>query len=190
MKLCERRNTLAQHNQPPPNAALACPARRCPQEQGNIRPDGKRSWHGREALRSANRLAVAGPRLGGARIFCASVLCYKLCQICTPSILRFDLVLRRVLLGLNRDLHGKSTGVRTLGLLCLGSALAVLSIHVLSGSDESRVIQGIVTGVGFLGAGVIVRSEKGRHVQGHVLVFIILGLGGRFEKAVDRRALA
>ena len=70
-----------------------------------------------------------------------------------------------VLLGLNRDLHGKSTGVRTLGVLCLGSALAVLSIHVLTGSDESRVIQGIVTGVGFLGAGVIVRSEKGHQCK-------------------------
>ena len=66
-----------------------------------------------------------------------------------------------VLLGLNRDLHGKSTGVRTLGLVCLGSALAVLSIHAVTGAQESRVIQGIVTGVGFLGAGVIVRSEKG-----------------------------
>jgi putative Mg2+ transporter-C (MgtC) family protein len=120
-----------------------------------------------------------------------------------------------VLIGLNRDLHGKSTGVRTLGVLCLGSALAVLSIHAVTGSDESRVIQGIVTGVGFLGAGVIVRSEKGHHVQGLttaacvwvtaclgaacavaqwqivvvgvVLVFIILALGGRFEKAIDRR---
>jgi MgtC family len=51
-----------------------------------------------------------------------------------------------VLLGLNRDLHGKSTGVRTLGVLCLGSALAVLSIHAVTGGDESRVIQGIVTG--------------------------------------------
>ena len=120
-----------------------------------------------------------------------------------------------VLIGLNRDLHGKSTGVRTLGVLCLGSALAVLSIHAVTGSDESRVIQGIVTGVGFLGAGVIVRSERGHHVQGLttaacvwvtaclgaacaitqwqivvvgvVLVFIILALGGRFEKAIDRR---
>ena len=50
-----------------------------------------------------------------------------------------------VLLGLNRDLHGKSTGVRTLGLVCLGSALAVLSIHAATGTEESRVIQGIVT---------------------------------------------
>jgi hypothetical protein len=45
--------------------------------------------------------------------------------------------------------------------VCLGSALAVLSIHAATGTEESRVIQGIVTGVGFLGAGVIVRSEKG-----------------------------
>jgi putative Mg2+ transporter-C (MgtC) family protein len=120
-----------------------------------------------------------------------------------------------VLLGLNRDLHGKQTGVRTLSLVCLGSALAVLSIHAATGTEESRVIQGIVTGVGFLGAGVIVRSEKGQHVHGLttaacvwvtacvgaacaiaqwqivvvgvVLVFVILVFGGPFEKAIDRR---
>jgi putative Mg2+ transporter-C (MgtC) family protein len=56
-----------------------------------------------------------------------------------------------VILGLNRDLHGKPTGVRTLSLVCLGSALAVLSIRAGSSTDASRIIQGIVTGVGFLG---------------------------------------
>ena len=121
-----------------------------------------------------------------------------------------------VLLGLNRDLHGKQTGVRTLGLVCLGSALAVLSIHAVTRTDASRVIQGIVTGVGFLGAGVIVRSEKGQHVHGLttaacvwvtacmgavcaiaqwqiVVIGVVLVLvripafGGPFEKAADRR---
>ena len=42
-----------------------------------------------------------------------------------------------IVLGLNRDLHGKPTGVRTLGVLCLGSAMAVLSIHTVTGSDAS-----------------------------------------------------
>jgi putative Mg2+ transporter-C (MgtC) family protein len=120
-----------------------------------------------------------------------------------------------VVLGVNRDLHGKSTGVRTLGPVCLGSALAVLSIHAVTGTDASRVIQGIVTGVGFLGAGVIVRNDSGHHVHGLTtaacvwvtaclgaacaiaewqivvlgvaLVFVILIFGGPFEKAIDRR---
>jgi putative Mg2+ transporter-C (MgtC) family protein len=118
-------------------------------------------------------------------------------------------------LGLNRDLHGKPTGVRTLGLVCLGSALAVLSIHEVSSTDASRIIQGIMTGVGFLGAGVIVRNSKGHHVHGLTtaacvwvtacigaacavaewqivvlgtfLVLVILVFGGPFEKAIDRR---
>jgi putative Mg2+ transporter-C (MgtC) family protein len=117
-------------------------------------------------------------------------------------------------LGLNRDLHGKPTGVRTLGLVGLGSALAVLALDEGNG-DASRIIQGIVTGVGFLGAGVILRSNEGRQVHGLTtaacvwltacvgaacaaaqwrvimigvgLVFLILMLGGPFEKAIHRR---
>ena len=139
-----------------------------------------------------------------------------------PAMDTLDIALRLgaatlvgVVLGLNRDLHGKPTGVRTLGVLCLGSALAVLSIHAVTAADASRVIQGVVTGVGFLGAGVIVRSEKGHHVQGLttaacvwvtacmgaacaiaqweivamgiVFVLVILVFGGPFEKAFDRR---
>src|SRR3954471_6413738 len=67
-------------------------------------------------------------------------------------------------LGLNRDLHGKPTGVRTLGLVGLASALIVIAVGHGDG-DVSRVMQGIVTGIGFLGAGVIVRGEKGKHVH-------------------------
>ena len=61
-------------------------------------------------------------------------------------------------IGLNRDLHGKPTGVRTLGLVGLASALAVMAVGHGSSSDASRVIQGIVTGIGFLGAGVIMKD--------------------------------
>src|SRR5438132_3101455 len=68
-------------------------------------------------------------------------------------------------LGLNRDLHGKPTGVRTLGLVALGAAVAVLAIRTSSAADASRVVQGIVTGIGFLGAGVIIRNRSS-HIHG------------------------
>ena len=74
--------------------------------------------------------------------------------------------------GLNRDLHGKPTGVRTLGLVGLGAALVVLASTDFLASPEfdlnpvSRAIQGVITGIGFLGAGVIVRDRGGTRVQG------------------------
>ncbi len=70
------------------------------------------------------------------------------------------------LVGLNRDLHGKPIGLRTLGLVGLATALAVMlaspaAIEAGRLSDAtSRVIQGILTGIGFLGAGVIVHAEQ------------------------------
>ena len=60
-------------------------------------------------------------------------------------------------IGLNRKLHHQATGVRTLGLVALGSALIVLGAIDLvpsAGSDPnpvSRVVQGVLTGIGFLG---------------------------------------
>lgn len=75
-------------------------------------------------------------------------------------------------IGLNRDLHHKQAGVRTNALVSLGSALAVLVV-VPPGEDPthridalSRVIQGVLTGIGFLGAGVILRDPVSRHVSG------------------------
>lgn len=73
-------------------------------------------------------------------------------------------------IGLDRDLHGKPTGVRTLGIVALGSAVIVLaSQYPLRATDTaaaSRVMQGIITGIGFLGAGVILRNPSGGRVRG------------------------
>jgi len=71
------------------------------------------------------------------------------------------------LIGLNRDLHGKPIGMRTLALVGLASALLVALADQHAELDHvsdatSRVIQGILTGIGFLGAGVIVHTG-GRH---------------------------
>jgi putative Mg2+ transporter-C (MgtC) family protein len=75
------------------------------------------------------------------------------------------------LIGLDRDLHGKPIGLKTLGLVGLATAMVVMlalpSGDVTTISDAtSRVIQGILTGIGFLGAGVIVRGERGFRVHG------------------------
>ena len=58
-------------------------------------------------------------------------------------------------LGLNRWLHHKSAGIRTHSLVAIGSATAV-----------SRVLQGLITGLGFLGAGVIIREQRSQRVHG------------------------
>ena len=75
-------------------------------------------------------------------------------------------------IGLNRDLHGKATGVRTLGLVALGAAAIVVAAADLApvGTTDpnviSRVVQGILTGVGFIGAGVILHSNNEHQVRG------------------------
>jgi putative Mg2+ transporter-C (MgtC) family protein len=75
-------------------------------------------------------------------------------------------------LGLNRELHGKPAGLRTHALVTLGAAVATLvalrSPDVSTAIDPnaaSRIVQGILTGIGFLGAGVILRDSSG-HVSG------------------------
>ena len=64
-------------------------------------------------------------------------------------------------IGLDRDLRGKSTGVRTLGIVALGSALFVLVGGEAGRDADSRIVQGIITGIGFLGAGLILRNPSG-----------------------------
>ena len=125
------------------------------------------------------------------------------------------------LIGLNRDLHDKPSGLRTLALVALGSALAVVVVTSLPGhaGDDaitaSRVIPGILTGIGFLGAGVIIKDATSRHIEGLTtaasvwltacvgvacglgawvpaattlaLASFVLMFGGRIEKFVHRR---
>ena len=123
-------------------------------------------------------------------------------------------------IGLNRDLRDKPIGVRTLGLVGLASAMAALAVvshggaGVNSTDAVSRVVQGVLTGIGFLGAGVIVRRNIGDRVHGLtsaacawttaclglvcglaawpivaigvVLVFVLLVFGGPFERMFHR----
>ena len=76
------------------------------------------------------------------------------------------------LIGLNRDMHGKAAGVRTHALVSLGTALMIIVVMPPGTVDPhrydalSRVIQGVLTGIGFLGAGVILHDPGTRHVSG------------------------
>ncbi len=71
-------------------------------------------------------------------------------------------------LGFERERSGKEAGIRTHMLVSLGAALFVL-VPQQSGvadTDISRVVQGIVAGVGFLGAGTILKDSSGARVHG------------------------
>ena len=69
-------------------------------------------------------------------------------------------------LGIERELHRKAAGLRTNALIALGSALfTIVGMEMApAGADPSRVASAIVTGIGFLGAGAILRT--GRNIQG------------------------
>jgi putative Mg2+ transporter-C (MgtC) family protein len=70
------------------------------------------------------------------------------------------------LIGLNRFLRHKSAGMRTHAIVALGAAMAtLLAAHTGDTAALSRIAQGLVTGVGFIGAGVIMRDGES-HVQG------------------------
>jgi putative Mg2+ transporter-C (MgtC) family protein len=128
-------------------------------------------------------------------------------------------------LGINRELRGKPAGLRTNSLVALGAALVTLASIGFSmdgspgraaNSDAvSRVVQGIITGVGFVGAGVIIRDSTGTRVHGLTtaatiwissalgvlcgagvwsgaligtfLTMTVLVLGGPFERFVSER---
>ncbi|WP_397458947.1 MgtC/SapB family protein [Pseudomonas asplenii] len=75
------------------------------------------------------------------------------------------------ILGFEREQQGKAAGVRTHMLVALGAALFVLVPQVSGAQADamSRVVQGVIAGIGFLGAGTILKGhadEAGQHVKG------------------------
>jgi putative Mg2+ transporter-C (MgtC) family protein len=74
-------------------------------------------------------------------------------------------------IGVEREIHAKPAGVRTHALVALGSALVVISGTLLvaapsEGEAVSRIIQGLLGGIGFLGAGTILQRTTGKEVHG------------------------
>ena len=71
-------------------------------------------------------------------------------------------------IGFQRERAGKSAGLRTHMLVAMGSALFVLEGEraLMSMSDLSRVIQGLATGIGFIGAGAILKESTERKIEG------------------------
>lgn len=72
------------------------------------------------------------------------------------------------IIGIQRERAGKPAGLRTHMLVTLGTAVFVLACSGVGMSTDalSRVIQGIVTGIGFIGAGSILKLSEEREVQG------------------------
>ena len=79
----------------------------------------------------------------------------------------FKLVMAVVLGGLigwEREVHHKPAGLRTHILVCMGSALITLISIDYFTSDTARIVAGIITGIGFIGAGTtIAQGAKGVH---------------------------
>ena len=84
--------------------------------------------------------------------------------------IELEMVLRLLLatalgaiIGYQRERAGKPAGLRTHVLICLGAALfTIASLYAFgAGADPARIAAGIVAGIGFLGAGAIIRRDEG-----------------------------
>ena len=123
-------------------------------------------------------------------------------------------------IGIQRERAGKPAGLRTHMLVTLGTAVFVLACSGVGMSSDglSRVIQGLVTGIGFIGAGSILKLSEQRDVQGlttaagvwmtaavgvaaglgslgvallsTVFTLVILTLAKRFERDDDRKRVS
>jgi putative Mg2+ transporter-C (MgtC) family protein len=100
----------------------------------------------------------------------------------------FRLVLAAVLsgiIGYEREFHGRAAGFRTHILLCIGSTLVMLtSMHIFDiyvgrvPVDPARIAAGVITGIGFLGAGTIMHSRSSvRGLTTAASLWVVAGIG-------------
>jgi len=104
----------------------------------------------------------------------------------------FQIIMRLVLstvlsgmIGLERQLHKRTAGLRTHILVSLGSCLIMLtSIYVfdiykeIAQPDPARIAAGVITGIGFLGAGTIIREKEGvRGLTTAASLWVVAGIG-------------
>lgn len=93
------------------------------------------------------------------------------------------------LIGAEREYHGKAAGLRTMIMICVGSALFTLASGRI-GSSGDRIAANIVNGIGFLGAGIIFREDnrvKGLTTAATVWAVSALGMcvgGGHYDIAI------
>jgi putative Mg2+ transporter-C (MgtC) family protein len=115
-----------------------------------------------------------------------------------------DMILRILLaaalgaiIGAQREWSGKPAGVRTLALISMGSALfTIISEIGFTGGDPARIAAGVVTGIGFLGAGAILHRHGG--VEGLTTaasIWAVAGIGlaagtGKYWLALTVTAIA
>ncbi len=86
-------------------------------------------------------------------------------MVCPESVISIILaVILGGVIGLEREFRGKVAGLRTNILICLGAAVFTIISRKMGGGLEqslTRIAAGIVTGVGFLGAGAVIRDRGG-----------------------------
>jgi len=94
------------------------------------------------------------------------------------------------IVGLERQLRGKPAGIRTSILICLGTEVFVSHGTSLASGDQYRVLAQVVTGIGFLGAGLMISQEGTvRGVTSAAVIWVLAAIGatiglGHYREAV------
>ena len=89
-------------------------------------------------------------------------------QVVRVALRMFAALIVGTIIGLQRELTHKPAGLRTHLLVALGTALLVVAAvnANLKPADVSRVIQGLITGIGFLGGGTILKLTREHEIRG------------------------